>query len=140
MQKEITRLNEFKASKTVEEKVLKHKQKKVEKKLMILNEKEDKIEVEKSQMARSKLKLNNKQEDSNNNAGKAPIDRKVDKTSSNNLHGTEPFDDRPASTPDPKGAISKTESTENIFELNTEEFGNLLNNMIEDYNMRKNSE
>ena len=70
----------------------------------------------------------------------AQTDGIVDKISPNNVHESKPSENEPVSPPDPKEVISKTEATDNVLEMNVEEFGNLLNNIIEDYNLRKKAE
>jgi hypothetical protein len=80
-------------------------------------------------------KLNVDQDDSNNIGDKAQNDENVDQISPNKVHESEPSENKPIFPPDPKEVISK--ATDNVLEMNAEVFGNLLNNIIEDYNLKK---
>ena len=88
----------------------------------------------------SKVAINVDQDDSINNGDEAQNDGTVDKVSTNKVHESEPSENKPVFPPDPKEVISKTEATDNVLEMNAEEIGNLLYNIIEDYNMRKKAE
>ena len=88
----------------------------------------------------SKVASNIDHDESNNNADKAQNDGTVDNISPNKVHESKLSENEPVFTPDPKQVISKTEATDNVLEMNVEEFGNLLNNIIEDYNLRKKAE
>ena len=88
----------------------------------------------------SKVASNIDHDESNNNADKAQNDGTVDNISPNKVHESKLSENEPVFTPDPKEVISKTEANDNVLEMNVEEFGNLLNNIIEDYNLRKKAE
>ena len=136
LNKKVESLQEYKTTKTDEEKELKQKLKKAEKKMKKLDEKEAKLKVETEQLARSKIKSQTAlkcdsetdekiQGEANNNQVDKAQNEDSDRENSPSTSNESPLDQ--------DATVVNCEVSDNVLEMDANQLGILLNQIVDNH-------